>query len=424
MLNTLVLDRNETNIEKIYKTLGDNSNVFLTGAAGVGKSTIVSNIIRMLREDGLSVAATATTGVASLNIDGITIHKFLGINIQKSIDCIPLLKSKPLIWSSKSRVIASTDIIIVDEISMISMEQFELIDKVLREYTKIDAPFGGKRMIFVGDFLQLPPVNRNGEITWAFQSNSWTKGNIKSIVLNKVMRQSCDAFSNLLGKVRLGIYDHEIKTFFKEVSKSCSKDIRESIPNLVSLNEYSDSINLERLEQITDSQLFVYKAKISGASASLKEQITKACIAKKSLLIKVGARVMAVYNCAEGQYINGSLGTVISCKPKFAEVLFDNGNNVKVNKKDWSIIDSNGIVKAKLTQIPLVLAYATTIHKSQGLTLDSLYLNANNIFAPGQLYTALSRCKNIENLYVENLSKDALIVNEDALNFTLSLEKK
>lgn len=394
--------------------------IFITGSAGVGKTTIVKALYERLMASGKhNVALTSTTGISALQFEGITIHKFCGINVQTSPNYINFLKHTFQFASLKKRF-AKFDIIIIDEISMFRADQFILIDRVLRTGTGIDKPFGGKLIIFTGDFYQIPPVVLSWEIEknqWIFKTNIWNNSNIVCYELTHIFRQIDPTFSNLLNNVRTGNIDKSTIQFIK----NCEKN--KPLPfdtYFFATNEECDAFNQKKLNEV-NAKSHIYQAVVSGKRKQAnKDAIIRDCIAKETLELKVGVKVIIIYNDTnkKPRFVNGSKAEVISLgKDTVSVKLIENDLIVKLKRHTWKKVDIYGHTKAKLKQIPLILAYALTIHKSQGMTLDGAIIDCKNIFASGQLYVAMSRVKTMERLCLKNFDLSKIITCQEVKKY-------
>ncbi len=405
---------------EIYEKLMSGTNVFVTGAAGVGKSYFVNKFREYCNKKYLNIAVTSSTGISSTHIDGQTIHKFLGFGIQTSKDYVKTYK-KSKFWDYMVSRVEETDIIIIDEISMISSFQLDLIDCILKTACESSRPFGGKRMLFIGDFLQMPPVIQNPLIKdyWAFQADSWINGNVEVTLLDKVYRQDDLDFVSVLHKVRKGICDEEVRSLLKQCAISESTDCK---VKFVATNSTADKINSAKLAEI-EAPLKVFRANTYGRENQVRA-LTKSMITPEVLSLKVGVRVLVTKN--GDNYVNGSMGTVTKfTKYGSPVVLLDTGITEIFEYQNWELKSHAGRVLAEFSQIPLKLGYAITIHKSQGMTVDAAEVDCSGIFCAGQLYVSLSRVKSNKNLFLKNFDRTNVIVDKSALKFynTLGGEK-
>jgi len=403
--------------KEILSLISQNKNVFITGQAGTGKS----HTLTRLKHDLPELVVTASTGVAAINIHGQTIHSFAGLGYG--------LKSAKQIASSmrleKKYKIKDCTLLAIDEISMLSAETFNLINTVFKLIKSTDLPFGGIQLIVIGDFLQLPPVSKDNQaINFAFESTAWKEANFINKVLTKQYRQQDINFLSDLNKVRLG----DITTI--DNTSEITIDTNNAV-HLFALNRIADAHNKTKLDSLRGAE-YHFQA-IDIGFTSMVEKIDKDCLVPKDLYLKIGARVMLLIN----KYIdlglsNGSLGEVIDIinaseyQHAIVKVRFDNGIEVLLGYEVVAkIIDKNKTRNQELAsreQIPLRLAYALTIHKAQGLTLDSVCIDCNGTFECGQIYVALSRVRSKNNLIIKNLKPNMIKANKKALAFYKELQ--
>lgn len=404
----------------LIKQIDKKENILLTGPAGTGKSTI----IKALKEHyGHNMVVTSTTGISALNIGGGTIHSFSGIGIHTSIEALQTIQNQ-MNWSKVKKRIQLTDVVVIDEVSMLGPNQLELIDHVFRKATWNDSPFGGKTMIFVGDFLQLPPVKKGKEILpWIFNCKTWHDAKVKPVHLFTIHRQSDPEFLKHLISIRFGWCLEETHQFF-EKRNFLEQDIDPNALRFFSTNMEAENYNHKNLERLP-GDLFTHRAFVEGQSEYYEKQIKQSTLALEVLELKVGARVMFLTNYKpDGSddylYVNGSLGTIVDYKRKNPVVeIDDTGQRVTVEPYTWKMVDWADNELAVFEQIPLKLAYGVTIHKSQGLTLSKAVIDCKRIFADGQAYVALSRVKTGDGLFLINWNPRLVRADPEAVDFYL-----
>lgn len=418
--------------KKALDLLESGDNVFLSGEAGTGKSFVLNEFIRRAKNKNIMVCAP--TGIAAINIGGTTLHRAFEI---------PIGPLKPGQYNSKpSEAIIKADIIIIDEISMCRFDTFEFVIKTIRNAEvicqnkkNIEALNNGenpellkpKQIIVVGDFYQLPPVIMpkhkeildvywGAEITkegFAFQADSWDELCFKNIILKEVVRQrGSKEFLTNLNLIRKGNASG-IDWFNRNASKI---PVEESI-YLCPTNRQADSINREKSEALPGDAV-IYRAEVIG-EVQESDKVTH-----DELALKIGMQVMTLVNNHEEGYKNGSIGRVVALEDDLVKVELNTGVQVDVRVYDWEIygyeIQDEKLVKVVLgnyKQIPLKIAYAITIHKSQGQTYSSANISPN-CFAAGQLYVALSRVEKIEEMSLEyDIRPNALIVSNSVKQF-------
>ena len=412
-----------------YNVLMSGYNVFLTGDAGTGKTHLIRLFIQKAREKGYNVMVAAPTGTASINIDGVTAHRAFDIPMG------PLTFNKDNY--SVSQEIVETDIVVIDEISMCRIDAFDFIANKILKANKLRNRVGKApiQLVLSGDFFQLAPVTvdkekkvlndfykRDIEAGFAFDSIFWNMFEFKNIILTEVVRQDNIEYINNLNKVRIG--DKSGIDYF--YNNSCKHEI----PNAVTLcGTNSDAIakNKEELSKI-NSEVIEYRAIVDGV---VLENDTNA---EMHLTLKVGARVIMLVNDKNIAYSNGTLGTVTNLFKDKIIVKLDSGLTIEVERYEWQVykyeldedLDKPKLIKTQIgtiSQFPLKLAYAITIHKSQGQTYDAVNLNPY-CWDCGQLYVALSRAKRIDRMYLKySINPRDLIVSLNVIKFHNSIVK-
>lgn len=382
----------------------------LTGPAGAGKTHTLNRFISFAKGEGKKVSIAATTGIAATHLGGNTIHSWSGMGIRDQLeDGFTDKLSK-----TRREVIEKTDILIIDEISMLHDFRLDIIDEICRLVRHKDVPFGGIQVVMSGDFFQLPPINRGEPRSGGFvvSSRVWQEMNPAILYLDEQHRQDDNNLLDILSAMRAGdVRRHHAETLLERADVEPSTD---DITELHTVNVDVDRINESRLASIDDEEK-VYTRVTTGAENYL-ESLTRSVLAPAELVLKRGALVMAVKNSADRRYANGSVGTVVDFEPgtEYPVVEFKNGKNVTMVPDSWELRDGDK-KRASINQIPLRLAWAITVHKSQGMTLDAVKIDLRKSFVPGMGYVALSRVKNLDNLYLYGINKMALSISEDAL---------
>lgn len=455
-------------LQKVIELIDSGRNVFITGGAGTGKSYLLQQLKEHYKYD---LNLTSTTGISAININGQTIHSWASVGIcDKKIDkVVEYIKSEKV----RYKKIVLCKILAIDEISMLKSDVFDYINKVLQMVMENSLPFGGIRVIVIGDFFQLPPVIKDRKIEskdFCFNSKTWKDLNFYPIVLKEVKRQTDKKFIDLLNNIRKGNLSIKDKALLwnrdEEVSKMIASAKLKDVLKLFSTNKEADNYNkLQLLNMEGEMKSFLSYDKFAWyakgyPNALLEERVTEEDLESKEykkfnedcripdkLQIKKGCRVMLLYNLdVKNNLANGSCGTVTKITDNEIYVLFDNNNLEAVKKIDIEVkIPSNGkfvkniykddngdeieeevfaeTKKIIREQFPLRLAYGITVHKSQGMTFDKLIVDCGKFFADGQGYVALSRTRSFDGLYPINFDPNRIVVNSDIIKFYEKLEK-
>lgn len=402
------------------KVMLSGESVLLTGPAGAGKTFVLNQFIRIAKGEGKHVSVTATTGLAATHLGGTTIHSWSGIGVSDE------LAHGFVDHMAKGRleIIQKTDVLIIDEISMLHDFRLDMIDQVCRAVRKKDEPFGGIQVIMSGDFFQLPPINRGDSRAGGFvvNSNVWQELDPAICYLAEQHRQDDEVLLDILNSLRGGeLRRHHAEKLLERVDVQPEND--ELLTELHTVNVDVDTLNDSKLDELEGDELF-YTQTTTG-SESYVENLQRSVLAPATLRIKKGALVMSVKNSLDRKYVNGSLGVVIDFEPgtEYPVVEFKNGKVVTMQPDTWELRDGDK-KRASITQIPLRLAWAITVHKSQGMTLDAARIDLRKAFVEGMGYVALSRVKNLNNLYLSGINQMALRVSEDAQNIDVNLRDK
>ena len=414
--------------DKIINKLQMKQNIFLTGGAGVGKTTLTKQIIEYFEQDAKKVAKLASTGMAATLIGGQTLHSFLDLGISANLDELEV-NSKLDINKKVKKLIYSMDLIVIDEISMVSASLFEMIDFRLNQ-----ALFNGAILI-VGDFLQLPPVEKSfNDICFAFESSSWKKQDFQTIELTHIYRTDDKDFIDLLNEVRFARIDENIHNKLNEYIKPLSEDLSQ-FTFLFGKNITASRHNKKQLSYI-DNDLFIKNAQIVKHKKNIKDMEIERFIndarIEKELELKVGVPVLFTRNA--WNYFNGERGIVVNVEDEYIFVQKTDGKIIKLEmvaqqKTKWvekNIDGEKEMLEDELFsvyQFPIKLAFAITIHKSQGMSIEDLIIQTNEIFAPSQFYVALSRSSNPKRLTLIAPKKQwskLIFVNTKAFNFVVT----
>jgi len=373
-------------------------NVFLTGAAGTGKTHVLNRYIRWLRERGVEPAVTASTGIAATHIGGQTIHSWSGIGIKDYLspyDLDRLEQAEKLV-----KRVSEPHVLIVDEVSMLSNNTLGLVDQVLRVLRRCAEPFGGMQVVVCGDFFQLPPVVRGSNDTpFAFIGEVWNSLNLHVCYLDEQYRQSDDHLLTILNAVRSGDMTAELGTALEERAGIIAPP---EIPHLYTHNVDVDRLNTERLTAL-EGTMYRFDMVTKGSKKNIA-LLMKGILAHEVLQLKEGAAVMFVKNHPQGLYVNGTLGTVVGVEHGVPVVQTLDGDTIEAEPAAWQLEDGEKVI-AEVRQVPLRLAWAVTVHKSQGMTLDAALIDLGKTFVPGQGYVALSRIRDMSGVYLVGLNR-------------------
>jgi len=415
--------------KKAFKLIDEKKNIFITSrGAGCGKTYLLNHIVQKyssIHGPNKKIGITASTGVAAVLISGMTLHSWAGIGLGK-----PHIKS--LVKNIKSNINIynrwkTTDILIIDEISLISPKLFDKLEEISRIIRKNDEPFGGIQLIISGDWLQLPNIESH---SYTFESKTWNKCINNVVYLTEIKRQENPEFQEVLNSIRIGRVTKKVKRLLRSRLNISLENKFGIIPTrLYALNVNVSKINnkkLNNLLKLTNCSKKLFKIKWVPANIGHTNYTTylKQCNAPENLQLCVGAQVMLLYNKnQEQQLVNGSRGIIEGFNSlNLPIVKFLNGAKDIIEYKLWTIEIDNKIV-GHFKQIPLKLAYATTIHKSQGSTLNYVEIDLSNIFELSQAYVGLSRVKSIDGLSILNLDFYKFGVNKKALKYYEKLEK-
>lgn len=404
-----------------------NANLFLTGKAGTGKTTFLRN----LRKDSPKrMVVLAPTGIAAINAQGVTIHSFFQIAPGPFIPNTAIDKKQNYAMrAAKIDLICSLDLLVIDEVSMVRADLLDEIDEILRRIRRSTLPFGGVQLLLIGDMQQLSPVITDNEwdmlrpyyaTPYFFSSNALRQSNYLTVELEKVYRQTDTRFLSLLNSIRIG---DRSKQLLDELNKryiaNFTSDKSHGYIQLCTHNWQAQKINQIALDAI-DEDVFAYKADIKGKFPDYSYPTDS------DLQLKKGAQVMFVKNDTEKRYFNGMIGTIVSINNESFVVQPKDTNYLSIEVKpevwqntrygiDPETKDIKEFVDGTFAQYPVKLAWAITIHKSQGLTFDNVLIDASKAFAHGQTYVALSRCRTLEGIVLTSPIPATAIINDPCI---------
>lgn len=436
---------------RVLQLLTDGHNVFLTGGGGVGKSFVIHAAVAQAKAQQKRVAITAPTGVAGELIGGTTLHALLGLGLAK--DPVDRLLVAALRSNKIKNRWKAIDFLVIDEVSMLSPDLWTKVDRVARAVRQVyDKPLGGIQLLLCGDFYQLPPVPDAGQppdaATFCFDTDVWQQCNLHTVVLTRTFRQEGDdAFAQLLHRLREGEYTAEdIDLLVGRVGAQLDGFAHIVPTRLYARRANVDKINADSLEALGEVETQVYQAGVywelcvpKGAPLTdnrrkmmvdaLKHAASEAkSVVKSELTLKVGAQVMLLCNLDMAQgLVNGSKGVVVNfAMPEHGSkvmpvVRFSNGVELMVQRHSWeTVVEQAGTVYFK--QVPLALAWALTIHKAQGVSLDCAEIQLDDsVFERGQAYVALSRVRTLGGLRLLSFHRSALKTHPRVKQFYSSL---
>lgn len=400
------------------------SNVFVTGEPGSGKTHTINEYVAYLRARGIEPAITASTGIAATHIGGMTIHSWSGIGIKTTLsrsDLHVTALSKPI-----AKRVRRAKVLIIDEVSMLAAETLSMVDAVCRDIKEPSEPFGGMQVVLVGDFFQLPPIVKPeighdspnlfmeaSSARFAYDSPAWERADLTICYLTEQYRQDDGEFLAVLSAIRRNAFgaDHLRRLTSRTVQPH---DAPKAAPKLFSHNVDVDRVNDGILAQLPGKRR-VYPMSLQGPDA-LVAALKKGCLSPETLRLKVGAAVMFTKNNLKEGFVNGTLGVVeaFDGHDHLPIVRTRSGRRIAVEPMDWAV-EENGTIRARITQVPLRLAWAITVHKSQGMSLDEAVVDLREVFEFGQGYVALSRVRRLSGLHLLGWSERAFQVHPDVL---------
>lgn len=399
------------------RVLLEGANVFLTGPPGAGKTYVLNEFVKRAKKRGKTVAVTASTGIAATHLGGTTIHSWSGLGIRDN------LTAHDEDWLRNNDKLRkrynATDILVIDEVSMLHGTRLDMVNQACKILRDSEEAFGGLQVVLVGDLFQLPPVSPGREVfDFAHTSHAWQELNLNVCYIAEQHRQAEDGLLELLTALRSGDFDEA----HLELLQSRKVEVPDglTVTRLYTHNADVDSINMRHLKALEVSSK-TYSMATKGTTAKV-EQLVKSVLAPAELQLKVGAEVMFVANNFAEGFVNGSRGQVIDFKGNWPVVrLLDTQRVLMVEPHSWSLSE-DGRVRAEVAQLPLRLAWAITIHKSQGMSLDAAEIDLGQAFTPGMGYVALSRLRSIDGVFLKGLNQTALLLHPDIYEFDRALK--
>lgn len=432
------IDLNNDEFQNAWKLINyTHQSVFLTGKAGTGKSTFLKYIRDNIKK---KYVVLAPTGIAAVNVGGVTMHSFFRIPLKPLLPDDPDFAVKRLRERMKypkdlRKLIKELELIIIDEISMVRADVIDFIDKILRVYSSnMREPFGGKQLLLVGDIFQLEPVvtsdmrevlRTHYQNSYFFSANAFSQIEIVPIELKKIYRQNDSQFISMLDRIRMGrpLQEDVLKLnqrVFERDSASTSDD--KMVMTLATRRDMVDTINENRLKELSSKEM-TYTGQITGDFPENSLPTTM------ELTIKVGAQVVFIKNDREKRWVNGSIGKIVKAKKNSIEIELESGAKYAVEKAVWENIvykydeKTNRVIEnviGTFEQYPIKLAWALTVHKSQGLTFNNVVIDiGRGAFSSGQTYVALSRCRSFEGMQLRStVSERDIFVNPSIIEFS------
>ncbi len=409
------LSQSQQNAYRLLKQ--SQENLFITGGAGTGKSFLIRRFLESVEKPD-RFPLLASTGAAAVLIGGRTFHSFFGLGIFEG----GLAQTVEKALSNKRVVtrIKRIDGFVLDEVSMISGLAFAAAEQIARLARDSTKPWGGLRVIAVGDFGQLPPVSKNiapnQAKDWAFLNPAWEESGLHFISLNEIMRSAEDpAFCSLLNDVRCGVFHEGLKDFL-EWRTPLSED-----ENFTGTHLFARRTDVERLNEIKLKTLrgeaTCFPTEYSSVNEFALKSIQSQAPIPPQLFLKLNALIMIRQNDPQGRWVNGSLGFVRAISSGELEIELLNKRVVRLQPSRFSVLDADGKELAAACNFPIHLAYAITIHKAQGTTLDKALVNLNNLWEPGQAYVAMSRVRRADDLFISTWSANSFKIDPHVQRF-------
>jgi len=393
------------------------SNVFLTGVAGSGKSHLIQHFLR--GRDPERCPVLASTGAAAILVGGRTFHSFFGLGIMQGgydVTVERAVANKRLV-----KRLEKAETLIVDEASMLPGLALRAAEEIARQAREDERPWGGLRVILVGDFAQLPPVNPHGQQRdWAFLDPAWRRSRFVPAVLRTIVRTQDPEFLEVLNQVRLGQVDEKVRAFLN-TRAFMAKQVDESYEGtrLFSRRDATEKFNLERLAKL-DGDIESFPTEYHGAEKQV-EDLKRNAPVPEVLQLKPGALVMLRMNDPMGRWVNGTLGEVLEIDPCELTIELLDGREIAIEPVSFTLLDAEGKEVASARNFPVNLAYATTIHKSQGMTLDRILVDLRNLWEAGQAYVAMSRVRSADGLLVSGWTPSSIRTDAQVARFNAEI---
>lgn len=391
--------------DRALDILKTGANVFLTGEPGAGKTYVINKYVAWLEAAGLHVAVTASTGIAATHIGGMTIHSWSGFGIKSTLT--PYDLDQIAGRESLVRRIKKTQVLVIDEISMLDGRGLDMVDQILRTIRGSGESFGGIQVVCIGDFFQLPPITKHGDImVYAFESKAWQSMKPLICYLTEQHRQEDEMLLGLLGSIRRNEIEEEHYTLLQEQKEIAYENIEPT--RLYTHNADVDAVNKAELMKLSGgAKRYIMKG---TGRKQLIEAMIKNCLSPAELILKEDAMVMCTKNNFEAGYVNGTLARVVRFDEGFPVIETLDGRQILIKSTTWEYLE-DGKVLASIEQLPLRLAWSITVHKSQGMSLDAAEIDLSKAFVYGQGYVALSRVRSLAGMKIIGMHPNALMVD-------------
>lgn len=391
-------------------------NLFITGAAGTGKSFLVREFLK--GRDRKKFPVVASTGSAAVLVGGRTFHSFFGLGIMEG--GLDRTVDRALANRRVVNRLKKTEGFVLDEVSMISGVTLRAAETIARLAREDQRPWGGMRIIAVGDFAQLPPVSQDTQRDWAFLDEVWQRSDFKPVLLKTMLRSEDKDYLECLARIRQGTIDEQVHHY---LSARVQEDLGElSLTRLFARRDRAEKFNRQQLASL-ETQLHEFPTRYQGTPQGI-DQLKRNAPIPETLQLKEGALVMIRVNDPSYQFVNGSLGTIDEITPERLEITLKNRKIVELEPTGFSLLDGNGETIASATNFPVTLAYAITIHKAQGVTLDGFIADLRGLWEPGQAYVALSRLRNGSQLFLHGWDEASIRVDPQVAAFYQNIEMR
>jgi len=409
--------------EEVFQILKMGANVFLTGPAGSGKTFLLNEYIRYLRSKRVNVAVTASTGIAATHLGGITIHSWCGMGINQSLNDAQMKNLKENEYLTLRIMYAK--VLIIDEVSMLSAKVLDLVNNILQAFRQDLRPFGGVQVILCGDFFQLPPIKKheNEDDRFVVESEVWKNMDVKICYLEEQYRQEDKDFLRVLNDIRGNRVSVDTVNILKtRHNKSIEDKIKPT--KLYTHNNSVEAENIFELNKLPGDEVD-YEMHSEGVPHLVKSLKESYCLAPEMLRLKMDAVVMFVKNNFGNGYVNGTLGIIRGFDDGNGYPIVEtfSGNKIIAEPERW-VIEDDGMAIASVSQVPLRLAWAITVHKSQGMSLDCAEIDLSRTFEYGMGYVALSRVRSLAGMKLLGMNQLALQVNQKAIDLDKILYSK